>query len=291
MTPALEYRGRFAPSPTGPLHRGSLLAAVASYLDARACKGRWLLRIEDIDPPREVPGSADLILQSLESHALEWDEPVLYQSTRSAAYNDALQQLKDTGRLFPCCCTRAILGPSGSCGRRCHPSTGDLCSQRVEIDACAGFEDGFLGEQIPDPQKRDIVLKRKDGLFSYALAVVVDDAFQEITRVVRGRDLLHQTQAQRELSSYLGYPIPAYAHIPIIVDTKGVKLSKQAGAQAIDDRQPLENVREALQILGQDSASFPAGTVSELLSLAAEHWRPDCLQKSSDAIYPSGDKP
>ncbi|MFK7828529.1 MAG: tRNA glutamyl-Q(34) synthetase GluQRS [Congregibacter sp.] len=272
MTDASRYRGRFAPSPSGPLHQGSLLAAVAGYLDAKAEGGKWLLRIEDIDPPREIAGAADRILHSLEAHALHWDETPVYQSERTEAYLDALEALNQSGRLFRCCCTRSTLGPAGSCGRRCSPAASDSCSLRFDVGVSAGFADRLLGQQPGLKTGTDIVLKRKDGFFAYALAVVVDDAWQNITHVVRGRDLLHQTSAQRELMRQLGHPTPSYAHHPIICDAQGDKLSKQAGAPEVDDHRAIENLREVLRVLGQESADMPAGSAQELLSLATELW-------------------
>lgn len=276
-----NYRGRFAPSPTGPLHKGSLLAAIASYLHARASAGAWLVRIEDLDPPREVSGAADSILRSLEAHGLLWDNQVLFQSTRLDAYSEALATLRDTGRVFTCCCTRATLGPSGSCLDRCSPADNDLTSLRFALAGETGFYDEFLGNQPPAGAPSDLVLKRKDGLYAYALAVVVDDAWQGITDVVRGADLLPQTFSQLELFSSLSAACPIYAHVPLVFDDRGIKLSKQAGAPAIEDAAALSNLRDALRLLHQASAFMDAGSVSELLSLATEHWNPQALIATS----------
>jgi glutamyl-Q tRNA(Asp) synthetase len=290
MANALIYRGRFAPSPTGPLHMGSLLAAVASYLDARAAKGRWLLRIEDIDPPREVPGAADSIRVTLEAHGLHWDEEVLYQSTRSAAYEAALEQLHSAGAVFRCSCTRTTLGPGGSCGARCQPQPNDCCALRLRLDDrdSGRFSDRFAGSQAQRPQQQDIVLRRKDGLFAYALAVVVDDAAQAITDVVRGNDLLSQTPVQLQLFGLLGLSAPRYAHLPILADASGAKLSKQTGAAAIDNRSAMENLRCVLGYLGQSSADFPAGSPAELLHAATAKWNINSLRGNSAAsmVYP-----
>ncbi|WP_439107271.1 tRNA glutamyl-Q(34) synthetase GluQRS [Congregibacter sp.] len=287
---ALEavYRGRFAPSPTGPLHMGSLLAAVASYLDARSASGAWLVRVEDIDPPREEPGSADSILRSLEAHGLIWDEAVLYQSSRLEAYREALTRLSASGRVFSCCCTRATLGPGGSCLGRCQPGPQDATTLRVQLRGDLGFEDGFLGAQPPPETASDLVLKRKDGLYAYALAVVVDDAWQNITHVVRGADLLSQTFAQLELLSELGTSLPAYAHLPLVRDSSGTKLSKQSGARGIEDEFALDNLRLALGMLGQDSADLPAGSASELIALATARWNPQGVNSARESalVYP-----
>jgi glutamyl-Q tRNA(Asp) synthetase len=287
------YRGRFAPSPSGPLHFGSLLAALGSYLDARAAGGQWLLRIEDIDPPREAPGAADSICRSLEAHGLHWDGPVLYQSTRSEAYDRALEQLQQQDRLFRCSCTRAILGPGGSCGERCTPAPDDICAIRVRLGGERSFNDLVLGPQPSAALPADLVLKRKDGLYAYTLAVVVDDGWQGITDVIRGRDLLEQTPAQCRLLEYLDYPAPGYGHLPLLTGTDGHKLSKQAGATAIDDTRPLENLRRALRYLGQNSAATEAGACSELLRAATAAWdRAPLRSRDADAmVYPEAGSP
>ncbi|MDP5069569.1 MAG: tRNA glutamyl-Q(34) synthetase GluQRS [Congregibacter sp.] len=278
MASSPAYRGRFAPSPTGPLHMGSLVAAVGSYLDARAASGTWLLRIEDIDPPREAPGATDSILRSLESHGLHWDEAVLYQSTRLDAYATALAALDDAKQIFRCCCTRATLGPGGNCRERCTPAVGDAIAYRVRLSGHVGFVDELMGAQAAPGVASDLVLKRKDGLYAYALAVVVDDAEQRISHVVRGSDLISQTFAQLELFALLfgrqGAQAPRYAHLPLVYDPAGVKLSKQTGAMGIRDAAALNNLRCALGFLGQASADIPAGSASELLSLATTHWSP-----------------
>ncbi|WP_439102740.1 tRNA glutamyl-Q(34) synthetase GluQRS [Congregibacter sp.] len=283
-----QYRGRFAPSPTGPLHMGSLLTAVASYLDARSVSGIWLLRVEDIDPPREVPGASDSILRSLEAHGLYWDEDVLFQSTRLDAYAEALKSLKASGRLFSCSCTRAILGPGGNCLRRCSPTPEDTTALRIQLDENIGFDDQILGIQAPTMEPGDLVLRRKDGLYAYALAVVVDDAWQGITHVVRGADLLGQTFAQIELLALLASPPPSHAHLPVVCDNRGTKLSKQAGAPALDDKQALGNLRDALRLLGQASAESPAATAEELLAQAAAVWNREALATASSKllVYP-----
>ncbi|EAQ97321.2 glutamyl-queuosine tRNA(Asp) synthetase [Congregibacter litoralis KT71] len=279
-----QYRGRFAPSPTGPLHMGSLLTALASYLHARSASGLWLLRIEDIDPPREVPGASDSILRSLEAHGLHWDESVLFQSTRLDAYAEALNTLKASGRLFPCSCTRATLGPGGSCLRRCKPGPDDPTALRIQLDESMGFEDQILGTQAPPGESGDLVLRRKDGLYAYALAVVVDDARQGVTHVVRGADLLPQTFAQLELLTLLHSPRPDYAHLPIVCDHRGTKLSKQAGAPAIDDKRALNNLRDALRLLRQPCADSPAATVDELLVQATADWDPRALARAAKEV-------
>lgn len=267
---------------------GSLLAALASYLDARSAGGVWLLRIEDIDPPREIPGAADSMLRSLEAHGLLWDETVLFQSTRLDAYAEALSALEEAGRIFACCCTRATLGPGGSCMGRCKPSADQDTSLRIKLSGDMGFDDQMLGPQSSLNTRSDLVLRRKDGLYAYALAVVVDDAWQSISHVVRGSDLLSQTFAQLEIFTELGVPLPRYSHLPLVCDAQGTKLSKQTGARAIVDACALDNLRVALRLLQQDSADMPASSAEELLCLAATHWCPRTLIEHGEKslVYP-----
>jgi glutamyl-Q tRNA(Asp) synthetase len=265
------YRGRFAPSPTGPLHLGSLLAALASFLDARAHGGAWLLRIEDIDPPREVAGATDAILRSLEAHGLLWDELHL-QSTRLASYDAALETLDAAGLLFRCACTRASLAGDGFCGGRCDPSPGKRCSIRLRLEGARPFEDIILGPCGEEPLPPDVILRRRDGLHAYALAVAVDDAAQEISHVLRGQDLLEHTPVQRAVIGALGQDSPAYGHVPVLVDDAGNKLSKQTGARPLDDDRALGNLRMVLRLLGQASATADAADPRELLGVAVAHW-------------------
>ncbi|MEM1403570.1 MAG: tRNA glutamyl-Q(34) synthetase GluQRS [Pseudomonadota bacterium] len=274
MSAAQRYRGRFAPSPSGPLHFGSLIAALASYLDARAAGGAWLVRIEDIDPPREQAGASDAILRSLEAHGLTWDEPVLYQSTRGSAYDAALKKLDADGHLFPCVCTRATLGPGGNCGRRCAPKPAEPCALRVNLPDSPMFQDVYLGRQVVKEGPGDLVLKRKDGLFAYNLAVVVDDADQGITRIVRGRDLLEQTPAQNCLHQLLGQIPPEVGHIPLAVGADGGKLSKQNKAAPLDDDRAPDNLQLALRFLGQRAVDAAAVNVDAILESAIDQWNP-----------------
>jgi len=265
------YRGRFAPSPTGPLHLGSLLAALASYLDARAHGGAWLLRIEDLDPPREVAGAADVIRRSLENHGLHWDE-LHFQSTRLEAYDAALEALHGAGRLFRCACTRASLGGDGFCGGRCAPSHDDHCALRLRLEGTAPFDDLILGACGGEPLPPDVILRRRDGLHAYALAVAVDDAAQEISHVLRGQDLLEHTPVQRAVMAALGLNSPAYGHVPVLVDRAGKKLSKQTGARPLDDDRALANLRLVLRLLGQTCAEADVADPRELLAVATGHW-------------------
>ena len=283
--PSLAYRGRFAPSPTGPLHLGSLVAAVASWLQARHAGGAWLLRIEDIDPPREPQGAAEAILHSLRSHGLDWDESILWQSQRSAAYDAALSALHANGYVFCCACSRRELGPQGDCQRGCHQrgvhqtaTEEQLSALRVKVpssfittwlDPWQGRQHWPLGEMLSD-----FVVRRKDGLYAYQLAVVVDDAVQGITEVMRGADLLDSTPRQQLLQALLGYHTPHYAHLPVLADAQGHKLSKQNHAPPLTSSTPEQNLRVALAALGQASPPNTSQTVDAILAFALNHWSP-----------------
>lgn len=262
------YIGRFAPSPTGALHFGSLLAALASWLDARALRGRWLLRIEDLDAPRQQRGAADRILRTLERLGLGWDGPVVYQSLRGRLYEAALQKLQS--HTYGCGCSRREIADSSlglaSDGAQIYPGTcrnglpdGKMPrALRVRTtNQPITFTDRVQGPQAQVLQKDvgDFVLYRADGVFAYQLAVVIDDAEQGVTDVVRGADLLDSTARQIHLQRLLGYPTPRYLHVPIAVNAAGEKLSKQTGAQPIDLARPDRLIREALAFLGQPATS------------------------------------
>ncbi|MFN3162133.1 MAG: tRNA glutamyl-Q(34) synthetase GluQRS [Pseudohongiellaceae bacterium] len=277
---AASYVGRFAPSPTGPLHMGSLIAALASYLDARSQKGRWLLRMEDLDPPREPAGAADTILRQLDELHLHWDGEVLYQSQRHAAYREALARLSSAGHTFACTCTRKRLRSLDSVyDGHCRTRT-DLGEKKhaVRLRVTPGslaFTDRIQGQfqQQLDTEVGDFVVRRKDGLFAYQLAVVVDDAFQHVTDIVRGYDLLDSTPRQLYLQGLLGYPRPHYAHIPVIVNSRGEKLSKQRFAEPINVENGARLLLEALRFLGQRPPAELAGAdCPTLLAWATEHW-------------------
>jgi len=265
----MSYRGRFAPSPTGPLHFGSLVAAVGSWLRARACAGAWVVRMEDIDPPREVPGAARDIVETLAAFGLESDEPVLHQSTRSDAYATAFEALRNAGQIFPCWCSRSDLEASGGihfspCRAPPDPTRAPAWRLRVP-QAIVAFDDLLLGPQQQELQAAvgDFVIKRVEGWFAYQLAVVVDDAAQRISEVVRGADLLDSTPRQIHLQRLLGCPTPAYAHLPLALDADGRKLSKQDRAHPIDRADPLPALRAALRFLGL--GEHRAGSVPLLL--------------------------
>ena len=278
------YRGRFAPSPSGPLHFGSLVAAMASWCDARASKGDWLVRIEDVDQTRSRPGASDAILATLEAYGFEWDGPVVRQSERAALYAAALDELIRRRMAFACACTRKELelAAPGKIGERVYPGTcrrgvpagREGRSWRVAVpDEIVSFHDRLQGvqEQQLARDVGDFVLKRADGLFAYQLAVVVDDGLQGITHIVRGADLLLSTPRQIWLQRQLGYATPAYLHHPIALDARGRKLSKQAGAKALSPH-PLSQLREAWTFLDQPEPPSPPESVGEFWRWAHVAW-------------------
>lgn len=278
------YRGRFAPSPTGLLHAGSLTTAVGSYLQARSQGGEWLLRMEDLDPPREMPGASTAILRTLEALGFAWDGPVVYQSQRLDAYQQALDQLIALQRAYPCACTRREIALAGHAGldgivypgtcRAGVPAGRHGRAWRLRVPAgqtC--FEDGVLGwiEQDVSACVGDYVLKRADGLFAYQLAVVVDDAWQGVNAVVRGADLLDSTTRQIVLQQALGVPTPSYVHLPVLVNAAGEKLSKQTLAPAIRPDAAAAELRLALIRLGHPPPA-DCGGLAELWAWALAHW-------------------
>ncbi|WP_188149451.1 tRNA glutamyl-Q(34) synthetase GluQRS [Teredinibacter waterburyi] len=283
----MVYIGRFAPSPSGPLHLGSLLCAVTSYLDARAHQGRWLVRIEDIDPPREQPGADRQILEALVSHGLIWDAEPLYQSQRTSAYQQALKQLTAKALAYRCNCTRARIKALG--GRydghcRQHAPADTPCAIRLALsDALIahpdnGFNDLLLGPQGGQLERcDDFIIHRKDGLFAYQLAVVVDDAYQNVSHVIRGADLLCMTSAQQLLHKLFGAQPPEYGHHPLITDSDGNKLSKQNHARAIDHSTPTANLLKVFTALGLPCDAdfireYRDKTPAQLLQWATNNW-------------------
>ncbi len=291
----MTYVGRFAPSPTGELHFGSLLAALASYLDARAHQGRWLLRIEDIDPPREQPGAKQRFPGILEQYGLHWDGEISWQSRRLAFYQDALDQLLAQNLAYPCECSRKQIQQRSDkplYDRYCRyypPAATMRCAVRVDAHSLAAdshFADRIQGTQrLPSAALDDFVVLRKDGLFAYQLAVVVDDYLQGITHVVRGSDLLEETHKQRSLQRLLRYPSLHYAHIPVAANGEGQKLSKQTFARPLTATRPVSQLLAALTFLGQQpDPALADARCDELLRWAVEHWRieavPRTLQQS-----------
>lgn len=281
-TAGAGYRGRFAPSPTGPLHAGSLVAALASWLDARAHGGRWLVRIEDVDAPRCPPGTDQLILAQLAACGLLPDEPPVWQSQRGAAYQAALDRLVESGLAYGCACTRAEIaaaaGPRPRHGERVYPGT---CRQgtggraarawRLQVAGRIDWLDRRLGPQSQDlaAEVGDFVLRRADGLWAYQLAVVVDDAAQGITDIVRGEDLADNTPRQIALQRALGLPTPRHLHTPLVLGANGEKLSKQNGAAALDLSDPAARLREAGLQLG---LSLQGPSVAQVLAEGVNAW-------------------
>ena len=322
MASSIIYRGRFAPSPTGPLHFGSLVAAVGSYLDAKHHQGKWLVRIEDLDTPRTVKGAADNILRTLETFGLYWDDDVLCQSQRTAAYEEALQKLQTIGAVYPCACTRkeiadsALHGiegqiypgtcrngiPSGREGRAWRVRTdihlpirhelveghkGHIDRFRTGFDKLSPnglrieFTDALQGliTQHLENEIGDFVVKRADGLFAYQLAVVVDDAFQGITHVVRGADLLSSTPRQIYLQRLLGLTTPAYMHLPVAINAQSEKLSKQTLAAPVDAHNISGTLWRTLEFLRQQPpAELASCKPEEILEWAIANWDKDKLK-------------
>jgi glutamyl-Q tRNA(Asp) synthetase len=339
-----NYCGRFAPSPTGPLHFGSLVAAVGSYLDAKHHQGKWLVRIEDLDTSRTVKGTADEILGTLEAYGLHWDEEIIYQSQRTVAYEEAFHRLKEAGAVYPCACSRKEIADSalygidgqiypGSC-RNGLPSGKTARAWRVRTDhqllpPCRGGErsEGAIGMGVEQQENKvstptlalplqgggdvapngslgpsnegiiefndalqgritqhlereigDFVVNRADGLFAYQLAVVVDDAAQGITHVVRGADLFYSTPRQIYLQRLLGLPTPAYMHLPVAVNAQGEKLSKQTHAQPVENSNAASTLFDALVFLRQQPpVALRLSKVEHILAWAISNWKPDAL--------------
>ncbi len=317
MSSSSEYRGRFAPSPTGPLHFGSLVAAVGSYLDAKHHLGTWLVRMEDLDIPRCVFGAADDILRTLAAFGLHSDEPVICQSQRTAAYEEALDQLQSGGMVYPCCCTRKEIADSALHGidgpvypgicRNGIPAGREGRAWRVRTDyphpqslprweredkpfshrgkggdggKAVTFADSVQGRISQHLEKEigDFVVKRADGLFAYQLAVVVDDAYQGITHVVRGADLLASTPRQIHLQRLLNLPTPHYMHLPITVNEAGEKLGKQTLAAPVDVLHPVASLLRVLDFLQQrPPTELAGGDVRTVLDWAIQNWNAEKL--------------
>lgn len=283
-----RYRGRFAPSPSGPLHFGSLVAALGSCLDARTQGGEWLLRMEDVDVQRNVPGAAEHILATLETFGFAWDGPVLWQSTRGEAYAAALAQLQAAGMAYGCACSRKEIADSamlpavdggwvypGTCRAGLNSGRGPRAWRLRMGDGDVAFVDRLQGalSQHLESAVGDFVLRRADGLFAYQLAVVVDDHFQGVTDIVRGADLLASTPRQIWLQACLGYATPAYAHLPVASNAAGEKLSKQTLAPALNAQQAGCLLVQALRFLGQSAPeSLLSATVREIWDWALAHW-------------------
>jgi glutamyl-Q tRNA(Asp) synthetase len=291
----IEYRGRFAPSPTGPLHFGSLVAAVGSYLNAKQHQGKWLVRIEDLDSHRTVKGADADILGTLEACGLLWDEDVVYQSRRTAAYEEAFQRLKQTGSVYPCACSRKEIADSalkrgielaypGTC-RNGIAQDKVARAWRVRVDdASISFSDrsqGTIAQALAN-EVGDFVVLRADGLFAYQLAVVVDDAAQGINEVVRGADLLFSTPRQIYLQRLLGLDTPRYMHLPVVVNAQGEKLSKQNLALPVGKDNPASVLFKVLETLRlQPPVELKFDEVEQILAWAIVNWQPDRLSRCS----------
>ncbi len=291
MGASTAYRGRFAPSPTGPLHFGSLLAAMASFCEARSRGGEWLLRIEDLDPPRERPGAAGGIIETLRAFGFHWDGVIVYQSQRGSLYQAAMQSLVDRGLVFPCACSRSELlhAPLSTAGEHVYPGT---CRKglppgttgrawRVRVgDTRISFADDLQGTQTQElaTEVGDFVVRRADGWFAYHLAVVADDAEQGVSHVVRGADLLPSTARQIYLQRLLGFDTPKYLHVPVATNARGEKLSKQTLAPALNEHDPVPELRRAWAFLGQ-AAAPQALAPDHFWRWALRHWRADLLPR------------
>ena len=285
--------GRFAPTPSGPLHFGSLVAALASYCQAKRDGGRWLLRIEDVDTPRVVAGAEDEILRALEAYGLEWDGPLLRQSTRFEVYREYLERLLAQGDCFACECSRrslreqgvesGVLGQiyPGNCRDKGLPGGGHSIRLDTRRAGRIAFRDGIYGNFALDLEREvgDFVLRRADGIYAYHLAVVVDDAEQGIDEIVRGADLLENSCLHIYLQRCLGLATPAYLHLPLVNNVEGVKLSKQTGAQAIEARKAPRTLIAALEHLDQSpAAELQDASTAEILAWAVQHWKPASIR-------------
>jgi len=297
----MSYRGRFAPTPSGPLHMGSLFTALGSYLQARAHGGQWLIRVDDLDTPRNVAGAESVILKQLESHGLEWDETPRYQTQHVQEYREALNNLAVHQLLYPCSCTRAELalsalsgpdGPiyAGTCRSRTAHAEKHSVRLRVADDSLS-FVDLLRGQQTRHLSRDigDFVVQRSDGILGYQLACAVDEAQQNITEVIRGADLLDSTFRQLYVQKLLHLPHARYGHLPVLVLADGKKLSKQNHATPIDAASAVENLRACLTSLGQNPPDALAeASISEILAWAIQHWRVEQIPKKSALQWSNG---
>lgn len=276
--------GRFAPSPTGPLHLGSLYTALASFLQARSQQGRWHLRIDDLDTPRNRPDAVSTILNTLDTLGLHWDDAVVYQSHQLAAYQHILEQLSQQGCLYRCDCSRKILNSeiySGRCRHRIITADSPHALRLKTDNVSISFDDdvqGLVTEHLVGPDS-DFIIKRKDGIIAYQFAVVIDDYLQGITEIVRGCDLLTSTPKQIYLQQLLGYPTPHYLHVPVIIDQQGFKLSKQTLATAVDTENPGQLIFDLLVLLKQQPPlELKRASLEDVLAWGVTHWQAAPLQ-------------
>ncbi|VAW53153.1 Glutamyl-Q tRNA(Asp) synthetase [hydrothermal vent metagenome] len=275
------YKGRFAPSPTGPVHFGTLIAAVGSYLQAKKNNGKWLIRIEDVDTTRKIAGADKDILDTLEAFGFEWDDTIIYQSNQTRHYELALSNLIEQSLIFPCLCSRKQLAKSeqliypGTCRNRTLPEMNEHALRIKSNGTVITFDDIVMGQQSQNMQTEcgDFVLKRRDGLFAYQLAVVVDDALQGITEIVRGGDLLDSTPRQIYLQHLLAYTTPEYCHLPLAVDKSGNKISKSEGAARVDIDNRGQLICRVLEFLGQEPPTdLSDSSVDDIWKWAVGNW-------------------
>ncbi len=293
MSKTQPYIGRFAPSPSGPLHFGSLLAALGSYLQAKANHGKWLVRMEDLDPPREMAGAADDILLTLEAYGLGWDATVMYQSQRHSAYQAQIDHWLEQGLAYACRCSRKQIKATGgfyagTCRHQQHDQNGAAIRLQQQ-NVITSFGDQRYGEMhIPEAlAKEDFIIHRRDGLYAYNLAVVLDDIEQGITEVVRGADLVEPTGRQISLYRLLNQPEVNYLHLPLVVTLEGYKLSKQNHAPAINKHDPVPALFAAMQCLGLPvEDTLRQGSPEEILRWGVEHWQLKHLPDSLEIIEP-----
>lgn len=285
------YRGRFAPSPSGFLHFGSLIAALASYLDAKHNNGQWLVRIEDIDPPREQAGASREILSTLENYGLHWDEEVLFQSQQSAIYREVLAHLAEQKLSYYCNCTRAQIKANGGIYQgHCRHLAQPANKSAIRVINAIGISQytDLIQNQVScnsELAQEDFIVLRKDGLFAYQLAVVVDDIYQGITHVIRGCDLLEPTARQLSFYQLLHRNAPKFGHFPLAVTSQGFKLSKQNNAPTIDKKNPVPSLFAALNFLGQQPPEqLKQANVDELLTWAIAHWSITQVPKSQEIV-------
>jgi glutamyl-Q tRNA(Asp) synthetase len=279
-----SYIGRFAPSPTGPLHLGTLVAAMASYLEARSHEGHWLLRIEDLDPPREIPGSTNLIIHSLENLGFEWDQEIIYQSQRDKYYLELVESLRSEHMAYACSCSRKDISGRypGNCRNKKLKKQFDVAIRVLTNNELIRFDDALKGttSQKLEDEIGDFIIRRKDGLFAYQLAVVVDDALQNITHVVRGEDLLDSTPRQIYLQQLLGFNLPAYSHTPLVLDENGQKFSKSSYKGAIPELS-LKTLTEAWHHLKQQPVSeSDFDNFNDFWHWAIENWNINSLKST-----------
>lgn len=294
------YQGRFAPSPTGPLHFGSLIAATGSYLQARHQNGLWQLRVEDIDPPREVEGATKSIIHMLDTYGFEWDGEILYQSQRLELYQEYLELLLKDGLVFPCSCSRKDITERqkqtksnvypGTCRNQKHNPHNQFAYRIYAHQGNVSFNDGIQGQQLFSLANEigDFVVKRADGFYSYQLAVAIDDAITGITEVVRGSDLLDSTPRQIHVQHSLNLSTPRYMHLPVATNARGQKLSKQTFAQPLNKENSIETLWQVLQVLGQSpDTELKTASLDELWQWAISHWDVEKIPRKMSFVYPA----